>query len=88
MKLDSLKRDSRKCEFAYTEPFLNHFKFRHQVDDHNNARHAPISSEESISTKDWKIRVFMFVLAVVKVNARLALSFFTQSDTLSQLEFR
>jgi hypothetical protein len=74
--------------FVYTEPFLNHFKFRHQVDDHNNARHAPISLEESISTKDWKIRVFMFVLAVVEVNARLAHSFFTQSDTLSQLEFR
>ncbi|KAI2500665.1 Transposase IS4 [Fragilaria crotonensis] len=74
--------------FVYTEPFFNHFKFRHQVDDHNNARHSPISLEESINTKDWKIRVFTFILAVVEVNARLAHSYFSQSDTLSQLEFR
>jgi hypothetical protein len=62
--------------FDYTEPFFNHFKFRHQVDDHNNARHSPISLEESINTKDWKIRVFTFILAVVEVNARLAHSLF------------
>jgi hypothetical protein len=53
--------------FHYTEPFFNHFKFRHQVDDHNNLRHSPISLEESIITKDWKIRVFMLILALVKV---------------------
>ncbi len=64
--------------FVYTEPFFNHFKFRHQVDNHNNAR----------VTKDWKMRVFTFILAVVEVNARLAHSFFTQSDALSQLDFR
>jgi hypothetical protein len=30
--------------FHYHEPlFFNHFKFRHQVDDHNNLRHSPIS---------------------------------------------
>jgi hypothetical protein len=29
--------------FKYTELFFNHFKFRHQVDDHNNNRHSPIS---------------------------------------------
>jgi hypothetical protein len=74
--------------FNYTEPFFNHFKFRHQVDDHNNNRHSPISLEESISTKDWKIRVFTFILAVIEVNARLAYQFFTQSDSLSQLQFR
>ena len=74
--------------FKYTEPFFNHFKFRHQVDDHNNNRHSPISLEESINTKDWKIRVFTFILAVVEVNSRLAYKFFTQSDSLSQLQFR
>jgi hypothetical protein len=26
--------------FKYTKPFFNHFKFRHQVDDHNNNRHS------------------------------------------------
>ena len=51
------------------EPFFNHhFKFCHQVDDHNNNRHSPISLEESINTKDYQ--------------------YFTQSDLLSQLQFR
>ena len=78
----------RWLSFKCTEPFFNHFKFRHQVDDHNNNRHSPISSEESINTKDWKIRVFTFILAIVEVNARLAYQFFTESDPLSQLRFR
>jgi hypothetical protein len=34
----------------YTEPFHNHFKFRHRVDDHNNSRHSPLSLEESWAT--------------------------------------
>jgi hypothetical protein len=62
--------------FVYTEPFFNHFKFRHQVDVHNNVRHSPILLKESVNTKDWKIRVFTFIPAVVEVNARLAHSFF------------
>jgi hypothetical protein len=74
--------------FHYTEPFFNHYKFRHQVDDHNNRRHSPISLEERISTIDWKIRVFMFILALVEVNARLAVAFITKSPTMNQLEFR
>jgi hypothetical protein len=61
--------------FHYTEPFFNHFKFRHQVDDHNNLRHSPISLEERIRTMDWKISVFMFILALLEVNARLAVAF-------------
>jgi hypothetical protein len=62
--------------FNYTEPIFNHFKFRHQVDDHNNNRHSPISVEESVNTKDWRIRVFTFILAVVEVNAQTGLSIF------------
>ena len=77
-----------KVTFKYMEPFYNHFKFRHQVDDHNNSRHSPISLETSINTKDWKNRVFTFILAVVEVNARLAYQFFATQDSISQLEFR
>ena len=29
--------------FNYTEVVANHFLYRHQVDDKNNRRHAPIS---------------------------------------------
>lgn len=75
--------------FRYTEPYVNHFKYRHQVDDHNNLRHSPISLEMSMNTKDWKIRVFMFLMAIVEVNARLAYAFFNKLDsTPNQLEFR
>ena len=48
--------------FNYTEPFHNHFKFCHQVDDHNNSRHFPLSLEESWATKDWKHRVFSCII--------------------------
>ena len=48
--------------FLYTEPFFNHFQYRHQVDDHNNLQHSPISLEESLSTKDWTLWVFSFIL--------------------------
>ena len=74
--------------FKYMEPFYYHFKYRHQVDDHNNLRHSPISLEESLSTKDWKIRVFSFIIAIIEVNARLARSHFGGLTALSQLEFR
>ncbi len=72
----------------YTEQIFNHFKFRRQVDNHNNNGHSLISLEESINTKDWKIRVFTYILAVIEVNARLAYKVFTKSDSLSQLQFR
>ncbi len=75
----SLTRRSRIREnvsFVYTESSFNHFKFRHQVDDHNNARHSPRSLEESVNTKDWRISVCTFILAVVEVNTRLAQSLF------------
>ena len=54
---------------------------------HNNLRHSPISLEERISTKDWKMCVFGFILELVEVNARLAVVFFTKSPTMNQLEF-
>jgi hypothetical protein len=73
----------------YTEPFYNYFKNRHQVDNHNNLRHSPISLEESITTKDWKLRVFTFVMALIEVNARFAVAYLTGRDApMSQLEFR
>ena len=74
--------------FKYTEPFFNHFKLQHPVDNHNNNSYSPISLEEGINTKDWKIRVFTFILAVIEVKARLAYQFFTKSDSLSQLHPR
>ena len=58
--------------FNYTEPFHNHFRFCHMVGDHNNSRYPPLSLEESWATKDWKHRVFSFIISLVEVNARLS----------------
>ena len=77
-----------KKRFKYHEPFYNQFKYRHQVDDHNNLRHLPISLETSLNSKDWKIRVFSFILALVEVNARLAYAYFSASEPMNQIEFR
>jgi hypothetical protein len=77
-----------KKTFKYIEPFYNHFKFWHQAYDRNNQHHSPISLEESLSTKDWNIRVFLFIIALVEVNARLAWSHFSDMPPITQLEFR
>ena len=39
--------------FKYYQPFGLHFRYRHQVDDHNNRRHAPILIERKWETKLW-----------------------------------
>ena len=50
--------------FRYEEPFANHYKYRHCVDDHNNLRHSVPSVEGSIKTHRWELRVFSFILAI------------------------
>jgi hypothetical protein len=60
--------------FQYTQPFSNHKKFRHSVDDHNNNRHCVPSIEGSWVTNRWKNHVFAFILALVKVTAFWQLS--------------
>jgi hypothetical protein len=57
--------------FKYTVPFFNHFKYRHQVDDHNGKRHAPISVEKQIGSRRWDLRQFFFILALTDVNVKL-----------------
>ena len=54
--------------FNYAESFYNHFKFHHQVHDHNNYWHSPLSLEESWATKDWKHWVLLFIISLVEVN--------------------
>jgi hypothetical protein len=62
--------------FHYTEPFSNHKKFRHSVDDHNNNRHCVPSIEGSWVTSRWENRVFAFILAISEVNCFLAFKYF------------
>ena len=39
--------DGTIAKFAYTLPFNWHFRYCHEVDDHNNLRHAVPSLEET-----------------------------------------
>jgi Transposase IS4 len=75
-------------KFNYIEPMSNHFKYRHQIDDHNNRRHSPISIEKIWATKFWPDRNFAWFLAVTEVNTNLARGYFGGGETLSQLDFR
>ena len=54
--------------FKYTEPFQNHYLYRHAIDDHNNLRHSDISLEETWVTHRWENRVFAFILSITEVN--------------------
>jgi len=63
--------------FRYACPFDWHFRYRHAVDDHDNLRHALPSVEDSWTTQRWEVRVFSLILAISKVNAFLALRYFT-----------
>ena len=65
-------QDGSVATFKYTEPFNNHYLYRHAVDDHNNLRHAGISIEETWLTHRWENRVFAFILLITEVNIFLA----------------
>ena len=58
--------------FKFTEPFSNHYRFRHAVDDHNNLRHQVPSIEGTWVTQRWPLRVLGFLLAISEVNCFLA----------------
>jgi len=58
--------------FKFTEPYSNHYRFRHAVDDHNNLRHQVPSIEGTWVTQRWPIRVLGFLLAISEVNCFLA----------------
>ena len=45
------KRDTKK--FTYRKPFGIHFRYIHQLDDHNNNRHAPIYLDRTWTTNFW-----------------------------------
>ena len=76
-------------EFMCTDVFENRFLNRHQVDENNNRRHAPISIEKTWATKYWPDRCFSWYLAVSEVNVNYARPYFQDSSyALPNLEFR
>ena len=73
--------------FNYTESFHNHFKFCHQVDDHNNSRNSLLPLGRSWATEDWKHYVFSFIIFLVEVNARLSHGYFKEELPPPQVLF-
>lgn len=75
----------KHVKFHYPYPVKWHFLYRHQIDDHNNLRHAVPSIEESWNTRRWEIREFSFILAVCEGNAFLALRYFCYPGNITAL---
>ena len=82
--------ENEQRTFRYTEPFHNHYLYRHAVDDHNNHRHSDISLEETWVTHDWENRVFSFLLAITEVNMFLLCRYFKLEcgKDITLLDFR
>ena len=77
-----------QVKFQYHEPFYFYHKFRGAIDNHNNKRHQPIPLEKTWATKTWAHCVFVFVLAVCKVNTYLIdFHMFAFSDKLVMLQY-
>ena len=70
-------------QFTYRQPFGLHFRYIHQVDDHNNRRYEPISLEEKWSTKFWPDCNLSWYITVLGFNTALASGHF-QNDGVVQ----
>ena len=70
-------------KFKYRQPFGLHFRYRHQVYEHNNRRHSHISLKRTWSTKFWPDRNFKWYLAVTEVNMALVDGHFCKGGKLT-----
>ena len=76
-------------QFKFWQPFEFHFCCLHQVDDHNNRIHSPISIERTWAAKFCSDRKSAWYLAVTGVNTALADGHFHKGRKLIQtLKFR
>ena len=70
-------------QFTYHKPFGIHFRYIHQVDDHNNCRHAEIYLERTWVTKLYPDPNLGWYLAVSEANKSPAPGHF-QNDGVVQ----
>ena len=76
-------------QFTYYQPFWLHFRYRHQVDDHNNRRHVTIYLDSTLSTLFWPDLNLDWNLAVSEVNVDLTLCHFQKYGVVQpSLDFR
>ena len=52
-------------QFTYHNPFGIHFRYRHQIDNHNNWRYAQIFLERTWATKFWLDHNFTWYLVLL-----------------------
>ena len=77
-------------QFQYGQMHNHYYYGRHAVDDNNNNRQGCLSFEEVFVPKDWEMRQFGFVVALIQTNAFLLFNYArTQKglDELSKAEF-
>ena len=67
--------DGKNFSF-YQEPFANHFKYCHTVDNHNSLRHSQPCKEKSLVTHSSSLQVFSFLLAISEINCNQVLRYF------------
>ena len=76
-------------KFIYWQPFGLHFRYRHQVYDHNNRRNALIPLDRTWATKFWPGRNFAWYPAVSEVNTALFSGHFQNYELVqTNLDFR
>ena len=55
--------------FFYYETFLDHYRYRHHINDHNKWYHYPISIEYNLVTNNWTGHVHALLIIMTEVNA-------------------
>ena len=68
--------------FKYLQQFILHFRYHHQVENHNNRRHSPILLERTWDNKFWTDHTFGWYLAVTEVNTALASGHFQNGGNI------
>ena len=71
-----IRTTMKSTTFRYTEPFSNHFLYRHTVGDHNKLQHSSPSIEETWIMQRCLNQVFAYLLATSEVNTFLAQRYF------------
>ena len=74
--------DEGNNQFTYQQPFGRHFRYIHQMDYHNNWRHAPIYLERKWAIKFWPDCSFACYLAVSEVNTSLVSGHFNMDGVV------
>ena len=71
--------------FKYWQPFALHFHSRHQVDNHNNRSHSPMSLDRKCATKFFPDHNFAWYLPVIEVKTALVSGHFQMVSILCLL---